>query len=462
MIHYKCPCCDNALKSEDDMGGKEEDCPKCEAHFILPDLSSFKQYKCVDCKSKIHVELGACWRCGAAIQLPVLYQLMTGLGGVTGFVCMFLYYFWLGSFLGILTLFIGTAYMIAMLSLLVSHSVIGIKGKRVLQYFLVAHLLLTVVFFSLPAYWSEITTATWIFAGLIPVLVFATVFGYARNSRVIACFSPLKPKVLSDGVDPYILEMQRLDAALDALSVGKPETNDEPHESNQTHEVHDKQDFLITEPVVKAGSKVEQLLGEDFSAKRVAILDTGTAQTKTAHNAKKSDSVNLSDVLRANGCDYLYHFTDEANIESIRRYGIYSRHQLQRRDINHVTGGDDTSLAMDQQKGLDQYVHLSLTDKHPMAYYAEQREGHGRILHLRIAPEVIDIEEVRGTVSVATSSNAQLESMGEFFDNIDWDILSEYLTGYQVDMHKGSPFNMMCKAEILVPNYIPPSMIIDL
>jgi len=66
-----------------------------------------------------------------------------------------------------------------------------------------------------------------------------------------------------------------------------------------------------------------------------------------------------------------YHFTDERNIDSIRQYGLMSWYQLNRNKIVYYPASNRLSRSLDVSKNLQDYVHLTLSPKHPMAIKAQ-------------------------------------------------------------------------------------------
>jgi hypothetical protein len=67
-----------------------------------------------------------------------------------------------------------------------------------------------------------------------------------------------------------------------------------------------------------------------------------------------------------------YHFTDQANVASVREHGLLSTRQLRATNrFDAVTpGGDTNSLNSDLGNGTDNYARLCFTRNHPMAYAA--------------------------------------------------------------------------------------------
>ena len=75
-------------------------------------------------------------------------------------------------------------------------------------------------------------------------------------------------------------------------------------------------------------------------------------------------------VLEKYGITKLYHFTDFDNLESIiQNGGLYSWADCDDKGIKiSKPGGSDTSRSLDRRDGLQNYVRVSFTKKHPMMY----------------------------------------------------------------------------------------------
>ncbi len=78
--------------------------------------------------------------------------------------------------------------------------------------------------------------------------------------------------------------------------------------------------------------------------------------------------------LRFHNVKCFYHFTDERNLFSIRKFGgLCSWYYSTQNDINIANpGGDGLSRDLDSKQGLQDYVRLSFCSDHPMAYHLKQ------------------------------------------------------------------------------------------
>ena len=112
---------------------------------------------------------------------------------------------------------------------------------------------------------------------------------------------------------------------------------------------------------------------------------------------KKSNWQELQQVLQQNGITTLYHFTDQANIKSIKEHGgLYSWDYCDKHNIIiPYQGGGTLSRNLDRQYSLQDYVRVSFTRNHPMMFVARNE---GRIQNpviLEISLDVCYFQETR-------------------------------------------------------------------
>jgi len=94
------------------------------------------------------------------------------------------------------------------------------------------------------------------------------------------------------------------------------------------------------------------------------------AENKTASTSSEENIA----VLRRNGIATLFHFTDAANLESIRKNGLMSASTLHASSVTSVMNSDQASRDRDRKMGLEAYVRLSFNDKNPMQYIAVEEK----------------------------------------------------------------------------------------
>lgn len=139
----------------------------------------------------------------------------------------------------------------------------------------------------------------------------------------------------------------------------------------------------------------------------------------------KSGWTDYQDILSSNNIQTLYHFTDEANIQSIKRNGgLYSWHYclLNQIDIPYP-GGNELSRSLDRKYGLQNYVRVCFTACHPMMFNALD---HGRInnpLLLEIDTEVVFWKNAKYANMNATRKDVNIGSTLEDFLKIRFDLV---------------------------------------
>lgn len=174
----------------------------------------------------------------------------------------------------------------------------------------------------------------------------------------------------------------------------------------------------------------------------------------------KSDAQEIVNFLHNNGIYYLYHFTESSNIPLIKsRKGLYSWSYLLSHDMKIPSpGGNDTSRGLDRDKGLEDYVRLSLCKSHPMAYRIHQEsEGRANLVLLKIKLDVTMFESTRFSNVNATDKRAKIGSDLEFIEeNLDFEAIA-------LDWCWGSdPRHKLRQAEVMVKTFIPSKYIINL
>lgn len=151
----------------------------------------------------------------------------------------------------------------------------------------------------------------------------------------------------------------------------------------------------------------------------------------------------------------LYHFTDERNIESIRKNGLLPKNMLD--DIDFVPGGNEWSIKADKNLGLDRYVHLCLFKNHPMEYLRENNDSDKRKFKwIEIDLSVLDFPGVKYTLDVSNKSGVALLSEQEALEQYDFEALPRLDFGVPGNQKRKTNVE---KYEILVPCVIPTDLI---
>lgn len=120
---------------------------------------------------------------------------------------------------------------------------------------------------------------------------------------------------------------------------------------------------------------------------------------------KKQNWKEYKNVLKDNQIKIFYHFTDIANLNSIKKNsGLFSWHYSDNNGITiSYTGGDPMSRSLDKQHRLEDYVRLSFCENHPMQYRLKQNGR--KLILLKINVEVAYWENTRFSNLNAAASN---------------------------------------------------------
>ena len=165
----------------------------------------------------------------------------------------------------------------------------------------------------------------------------------------------------------------------------------------------------------------------------------------------KTDWQNFQRVLQEKGVTKLYHFTDRANLQSIKANGgLCSWKYCERNGIMiSRPGSTQSSRNLDSYKGLENYVRVSFVSDNPMMYVAEKE---GRIYNpvvLEISPEVIFKKETKFTNQNAVKNGVTAFSSFEQFKFIRFDLF--HWRYFDLDDDVKSYY----QAEVLVLDKIP-------
>jgi len=164
----------------------------------------------------------------------------------------------------------------------------------------------------------------------------------------------------------------------------------------------------------------------------------------------------IKEVLRKNGINALYHFTDIRNLSLIARCGgLWSKEKLEQEGLlsQVITGGDELSLNLDRGLGNWDKVHLYFCPHTPMAYI-KQQEKH--LCYLIIDPEVALRSGVIFTDTNATRTTGgghQREEGIKGLHHVDFEVIKETLT--QGPKPQDPRWHRNVQAEVLVPDEIP-------
>jgi hypothetical protein len=121
-------------------------------------------------------------------------------------------------------------------------------------------------------------------------------------------------------------------------------------------------------------------------------------------------------------------------------------------DINSVMNSDQVSRNLDEHKGLNNFVRLSLNDKNPMQYVALKEKRVANLVMLKVNLQVVSRPGVLFSDCNATRTDAVRSSNPKV---IRYDIVQ------QKDQFAVAPeLKKFYQAEVLVPSPIPPHLIV--
>ena len=156
--------------------------------------------------------------------------------------------------------------------------------------------------------------------------------------------------------------------------------------------------------------------------------------------------------LRRNKINYLYHFTDKSNLESILESGgLFSwKYCIENNIFINKPGGDDLSRHLDKKSGLEDYIRLSFTPNHPMMYFALNEGRLSDPVILKIDIEAIYWLESKYSDTNATSRNSKIGDDFNAFSRINFKVI-------QKESYFDSPEDKKkyTQAEVLVKEHIP-------
>jgi len=172
---------------------------------------------------------------------------------------------------------------------------------------------------------------------------------------------------------------------------------------------------------------------------------------------RRPDWMEFKKVLDAHGITKLYHFTDRANLESIKQKGgLYSWEYCEQHGIEiSRPGGNELSRNLDKRYGLQDFVRLSFHNDLPMLHIARQD---GRIVNpvmLQVDPEVVFWESTQFCDGNATAKIAKTgDSLGHL-NGVRFDIINGRRWADDLEMH-------YIQAEVLVRTHVPALLIRNL
>lgn len=167
---------------------------------------------------------------------------------------------------------------------------------------------------------------------------------------------------------------------------------------------------------------------------------------------KKSNWIEFKKVLDDNGIRTLYHFTDKANLEYIKKHGgLFSWRQLRKSNIDvPYEGGGSLSKDLDRKYGLQDFVRVCFTQNHPMMYVARNEGRIPNPVILTINLEVCYFQNTKFANMNATKTGHSCGNSLTDLKNIKFNVVKQRNHFDLSDNDK--PYY---QAEILVKTWIP-------
>ena len=164
-------------------------------------------------------------------------------------------------------------------------------------------------------------------------------------------------------------------------------------------------------------------------------------------------------ILEQHRIKKLYHFTDRENLQSIiNNGGLYSWADCEEKGITIAKpGGGNPSRKLDKKHGLEHYVRLSFTKRHPMMFVAKDDGRINDPVILEINPEILYEEDTLFSDKNAASNDAHVGGSLDDFKKIHFKSVK---ASKHFDLEESEqPY---FQAEVLVKNFVPLSYIINI
>ncbi len=162
----------------------------------------------------------------------------------------------------------------------------------------------------------------------------------------------------------------------------------------------------------------------------------------------------MKNFIKKYNIKYFYHFTDINNLESIRKYGLFSLSEIQIRGIYvAIFGGNEWSHNADSRFGVDKYVHLAFDTNHPMLYFAQKENRINNPIWLKINTNIIFKDGVKFTNDVANKFGITPYNINEIENYLDCKALLIN------PIWKSEEYQNARRSELLIPNHIPSAYI---
>jgi len=166
----------------------------------------------------------------------------------------------------------------------------------------------------------------------------------------------------------------------------------------------------------------------------------------------KTDWQAFQRVIAEKNITVLYHFTDRANLQSIRNNGgLYSWEYCEDNNIRITfPGGDDLSRSLDRRYNLENYVRLCFTKNHPMMYVAQKQGRINNPVILEIYPEVIYWKDTSFSDMNATKNGHTKGGTLQDFQRIKFEVVKQ-----RVHFDVAEELQKYYQAEVMIKKHIP-------
>lgn len=168
----------------------------------------------------------------------------------------------------------------------------------------------------------------------------------------------------------------------------------------------------------------EQMEETKKTLRKIAFAKLERERRSLENEVYKKDWRKFQDFFLEHGITSLYHFTDRANISSIKAHGgLLSLKYCNTNNISiSKSGSCHDSRNIDEKKNIDNYIKLSFVREHPMLFYATNI---GRIddpIILEINPRVIFFKLTRFSLQNAAAYKVNTKTSFNKFKEIKFNL----------------------------------------
>lgn len=155
---------------------------------------------------------------------------------------------------------------------------------------------------------------------------------------------------------------------------------------------------------------------------------------------------------------FLYHFSDEANFNSISEKGLVSKETMRAQNWwPDAPGGNELSWSLDTNRGIDPYVSLCFTTNHSMKFIAERDGRLKNARYLAISPKVLEIAGTKIAFGIANANDVKILPVKDAIEELDIEVI--YSRTNWSDPAIQQRLNAAEKFEVLIPHAVPRNLI---